>query len=141
MGSEPLRKECTLILLNKGLVRGAIAFTFVSIISLLLNLFQGSSALTNNFFFNGLIAFFLGLASVIYEIRNWSFLQQILVHYLVMLVTVFPTLLLSGMYPLGSFRDVVRVYFLFNKTGIILFLATYVLFKVRNRAYLKAQDQ
>jgi hypothetical protein len=141
MGSEPLRKECTLILLNKGLVRGAIAFTFVSIISLLLNLFQGSSALTNNFFFNGLIAFFLGLASVLYEIRNWSFLQQILVHYLVMLVTVFPTLLLSGMSPLGSFRDVVRVYFLFNKTGIILFLATYVLFKVRNRAYLKAQDQ
>jgi hypothetical protein len=130
-----------MLLLKKGLVRGGIPFIFVSIISLLWNLFQGSSALTNNFFFNGLIAFFLGLASVIYEIGKLGFLQQILVHYLVMLVTVFPTLLLSGMYPLDSFRDVVSVYFLFNKTGIILFLATYVLFKVRNRAYMKAQDQ
>jgi len=128
-------------LLIKGLIRGGIPFGFLIIISLLWNQFQGSSAISNIFFFYGLIAFFLGLASVVYEIEKWRFLKQIMVHYLVMLLTVFPTLLLSGFYPLVSFRDLVNVYFLFNKAGVILFLVTYIIFHLRNRAYLKAQNQ
>lgn len=130
-----------MILLIKGLIRGVIPFIFLLILSLLWNLFQGSTAISNTFFFYGLIAFFLGLASVLYEIEQWRFFKQIMVHYLVMLMTVFPTLLLSGFYTLDSFRDVVNVFFLFNKIGIILFLTTYFIFKWRNRAYMKAQDQ
>ncbi|MGM0840193.1 MAG: DUF3021 family protein [Bacillota bacterium] len=128
-------------LLIKGLIRGVILFSFLIILSLLWNQFHGSSAISNIFFFYGLIAFFLGLASVIYEIEQWRFLKQIMVHYLAMLMTVFPTLLLSGFYPLVSFRDVVNVSFLFNKVGVILFLITYFIFNLRNRAYLKAQNQ
>jgi Protein of unknown function (DUF3021) len=128
-------------LLIKGLIRGVIPFIFMVIISLLWNQFQGSTAISDKLFFYGLIGFFLGLASVIYEIEQWRFLKQIMVHYLVMLMTVFPTLLLSGIYPLDSFEDVVNVYFLFNKVGVILFLATYYIFKMRNRAYYKAQNQ
>lgn len=128
-------------LLIKGLIRGVIPFSFLIIISLLWNPFQGSTAIPNPFFFYGLIAFFLGLASVIYEIEQWRFFKQMMVHYLVMLLTVFPTLLLSGFYPLDDFRDVVNVFFLFNKAGLILFLATYCIFHVRNRGYMKAQDQ
>ncbi|WP_083443573.1 DUF3021 family protein [Ornithinibacillus contaminans] len=41
------------------------------------------------FFFYGLIAFFLGLTSVIYQIEQWSFLKQIIAHYLVMLKILF----------------------------------------------------
>ncbi|MFI8575332.1 DUF3021 family protein [Rossellomorea aquimaris] len=128
-------------LLKKGLIRGVIPFIFMIIISLLWSQFQGSSAISNIFFFYGLIAFFLGLASVIYEIEQWRFLKQIMVHYLVMLMTVFPTLLMSGIYPLDSFRDVVNVFFLFNKVGVILFLITYFIFTWRKRAYMKAHHQ
>ncbi|TYS89877.1 DUF3021 family protein [Rossellomorea aquimaris] len=128
-------------LLKKGLIRGVIPFGFSIIISLLWNQLQGTSAISNTFFFYGLIAFFLGMASVIYEIEKWRFLKQIMVHYLAMLMTVFPTLLLSGFYPLDSFRDAVNVFFLFNKVGVILFLTTYFIFTWRKRAYLKARHQ
>ena len=86
----------------KGLIRGVILFVFLLIISLWTK-FQGSVDTSNAFFFNGVIAFFLGLTSVIYQINQWSFKKQIIAHYIVMLITVFPTLLLSGFYPLNSF--------------------------------------
>jgi hypothetical protein len=135
------RKEHKMHLLKKGLIRGVIPFSFLIIISLLWNQFQGSWAISNTFFFYGLIAFFLGLASVIYENEQWGFLKQIMVHYLAMLMTVFPTLLLSGFYPLDSFRDAVNVFFLFNKVGVIFFFTTYFIFTWRKRAYLKARHQ
>ena len=128
-------------LFKKGLIRGAIPFIIVIITSLLVTHFQGSSAIWNHVFSYGLIAFFLGLTSVIYEVAQWRFLKQIIVHYVAMLVTVFPTLLLSGIYPLNSVEDVVRVYFLFNKTGLFLFVTTYLIFQWRHRAYMKAQNQ
>ena len=128
-------------LLKKGLIRGVIPLMIVIIFSLLWSLFQGSSVVSNQLLFFGLIAFFLGLASVIYEIEQWRFLKQIIVHYLVMLVTVFPTLLLSGLDSLHSFGDVVSVYFLFNKVGVMLFLTTYFILRWRHRAYMRAHNQ
>ena len=112
-----------------GLIRGVIPIIFLLIISLWSE-FQGSEVNSKIFFYYGLIAFFLGFASVIYQIRQWSFLKQILVHYMAMLITVFPTLLLSDFYPLNSFGDVLKVYLLFNKVGIILFLITYFISKL-----------
>ncbi|WP_421378100.1 DUF3021 family protein [Bacillus salacetis] len=120
-------------LLFKGLVRGGILFIIVLIISLWHQL-QGSSDSSTVFIYNGLIAFFLGLTSVIYQINQWSFSKQIIAHYLAMLVTVFPTLLLSGFYPLNSFTDVLKVYLQFNKAGVILFFATYFIFKLFRRS-------
>ncbi|WP_366141299.1 DUF3021 family protein [uncultured Rossellomorea sp.] len=97
--------------------------------------------MANTFFFYGQFSFFIGLASVIYEIEQWRFFKQMMAQYLVMLLTVFPTLLLNGFYPLVSFRDVVNVFFLFNKVGVILFLITYLIFTWRKRAYMKARHQ
>jgi hypothetical protein len=111
-------------LFQKGLLRGVIPFSIFLVFSLW-NYFQGSTESAHTFLINGLIVFFLGVTSVIYLIRKWSFVKQIVVHYLVMLVTVFPTLLLSGYYPLDSVVDLLMVYLHFNKVGIILFLATY----------------
>lgn len=128
-------------LLRKGLIRGLIPFVFFTIIVLLWTQFEGSPAISKQLFLYGLIAFFLGVASVIYEVERWSFIQQIVVHYLVMLVTVFPTLLMSGAYPVDSIRDVASVFFLFNKIGLILFMSTYFLFKWRNRGYLREQGE
>ncbi|WP_406687783.1 DUF3021 domain-containing protein [Rossellomorea vietnamensis] len=128
-------------LLKKGLIRGLIPFILFTVTSLIWTQFEGVSAISKSLLFYGLIAFFLGVASVIYEVERWRFIQQILVHYLVMLVTVFPTLLLSGAYPVDSIRDVARVYFLFNEMGLILFLSTYFIFKWRNRAYMREQNE
>jgi len=115
-----------------GLKRGVIPFVFLLILSIW-NRLQGEVGNSNVFFFYGLIAFFLGVASVIYLIKQWSFGKQIIAHYLVMLVTVFPTLLLSGFYPLNSFDDLLKVYIKFNKVGLILLLLTYFISKSRQR--------
>jgi Protein of unknown function (DUF3021) len=128
-------------LLKKGLIRGLIPFILFTVTSLIWMRFEGASTISKSLLFYGLIAFFLGLASIIYEVERWRFFQQIIVHYLVMLLTVFPTLLLSGRYPLDSFRDIVNIYFLFNKVGLILFLSTYFMFKWRNRAYMREQSE
>ncbi|WP_148631157.1 DUF3021 family protein [Bacillus sp. E214] len=109
----------------KGLYRGSISFGILLIISLSYKL-QRQSDDSSVYFFYGLIAFFLGVTSVIYQIEQWSFLKQIFAHYMAMLITVFPTLLLSGFYPLDSFKDVFDVYLQFNKVGIILFLTSYL---------------
>ncbi|UTE78540.1 DUF3021 family protein [Rossellomorea sp. KS-H15a] len=128
-------------LLKKGLIRGLIPFILFTVTSLIWMQFEGASTISKSLLFYGLIAFFLGLASIIYEVERWRFIHQILVHYLVMLVTVFPTLLLSGAYPVDSIRDIARVYFLFNQMGLILFFSTYFLFKWRNRAYMREQNE
>lgn len=116
-------------LILKGLVRGVIPLVFLLIISLGTKL-QGAVDISNAFFFYGVIAFFLGLTSVIYQINQWNFSKQIIAHYGAMLFTIFPTLLLSGFYPLNSFADLVKVYLEFNMVGIILFFSTYLLFKL-----------
>ena len=113
-------------LLLKGLYRGFIPFGIMLILSLSSKL-QGLTDDANSYFYYGLIFFFLGLASVIYQMNEWSFPKQIIVHYLVMLLTVFPTLLISGFYPLNSFNDLLQVYVQFNKAGIILFTVTYLI--------------
>ncbi|MBC5636723.1 DUF3021 family protein [Ornithinibacillus sp. BX22] len=126
-------------LLLKGLIRGVIPFVLLLIISLW-NRLQGSVEESNAFFFYGVVVFFLGLTSVIYEINHWKFSKQILAHYGAMLITVFPTLLLSGFYSLNSFVDLVKVYLEFNITGIVLFFSTYLIFKlIRKLNHVKAE--
>ncbi|WP_456270934.1 DUF3021 family protein [Bacillus sp. AK031] len=120
-------------LFSKGLVRGGIPLV-VLLLFCLWNKVQGSAEASNVFFYYGLIAFFLGLTSVIYQIDHWSFSKQIIAHYLSMLITVFPTLLLSGFYPLNSFSDLVKVYLEFNKAGIILFFSTYLIFNLLRKS-------
>lgn len=114
----------------KGLIRGAIPFSIMFTMSLW-NYFQESTTDARTFFFNGLIILFLGIASVIYEINSWNFPKQIMLHYITMLFTVFPILLLSGYYPVTSFGNILDVFLLFNKVGIILFMATFIIAKVR----------
>ncbi|WP_440896184.1 DUF3021 family protein [Amphibacillus sp. Q70] len=116
-------------LLLKGLLRGITPFVLLLIISLW-NRLQGAAEESSALFFYGVIAFFLGLTSVIYEINHWKFSKQIIAHYGAMLITVFPTLLLSGFYPLNSLMDLVKVYIEFNIAGIVLFFSTYLLFKL-----------
>jgi hypothetical protein len=115
----------------KGLIRGTVPFAFM-LSMYAWNDFQGRAADAKAFLFYGFMALFLGLASIIYEVKQWSFRKQIIVHYLMMVVTVFPLLLLSGYYKTGSFGAIFHVFLLFNKVGVILFVTTAIISKVRN---------
>ncbi|WP_346244186.1 DUF3021 family protein [Shouchella clausii] len=113
----------------KGLIRGLVPFVILLIISIW-NMLHGSADVANIFLFYSLVTFFVGGASVIYQIKQWSFLKQIIVHYMAMLITVFPVLLLYGSYPLNSFIDVLKVYFHFNKVGLILFVSSFLIIRL-----------
>lgn len=115
----------------KGLIRGILPFAFM-LAMYAWNNFQGRTADAKDFLFYGFMALFLGLASIIYEVKQWSFRKQIFVHYLTMLVTVFPLLLLSGYYQTDSFGAVSHVFLLFNKVGVMLFVTTAIISKIRN---------
>src|SRR5699024_937060 len=103
-----------------GCIRGTVHGIILSSISIW-NKLHGCVGRSRIFLFYSLIAFVLGLTSVIYQIKQWNFLKQIVAHYIAMLITVFPTLLLWGAYPLDSLGDVLKVYLEFNKVGLILF--------------------
>ncbi|TVT29387.1 DUF3021 domain-containing protein [Salinicoccus cyprini] len=111
-------------LVKKGLTRGTMLLLFMMVL-LLLSYTNGASDEAIAYVFYGIIAFFLGVTSVIYLVGEWSFGKQIIVHYISMLLIVFPTLLLSGFYHTESFSDILQVFILFNKAGIILFFVTF----------------
>ncbi|MFP7288575.1 DUF3021 family protein [Shouchella clausii] len=113
----------------KGLIRGLVPFVILLIISIW-NMLHGAADVAKTFLFYSLVIFFLGLASVIYQIKQWSFIKQIIVHYMAMLITVFPVLLLYGSYPLNSFMDVLKVYFHFNEVGLVLFISSFLIIKL-----------
>ncbi|GGA91080.1 DUF3021 family protein [Ornithinibacillus halotolerans] len=114
-------------LLKSGLIRGVILFAILLVYSLI---YEGIEETFNLYIYNAIIAFLLGLTSIIYQIEQWQYWKQILAHYLSMLITVFPILLISGHYPVNSFSDVWHVYMQFNKAGIALFIVTFVMFNL-----------
>lgn len=122
-----------------GLIRGTIPFIILLLISIWSKL-QGSEDTSRIFLFYSLIAFFLGLTSVIYQIKQWNFLKQIVAHYIAMLMTVFPTLLLLGAYTLDSFGDVLKVYLEFNKVGLILFFSSFFIIKLFKKMNVAKRD-
>ncbi|BCB04042.1 DUF3021 family protein [Bacillus sp. KH172YL63] len=123
-------------LLKKCLIRGVIPLIILGTASIW-HAFLGSSAEANNTFVLALITFFLGLTSVLYEVQQWKWGKQILIHYLVMLVTVYPTLLLSGMYAVHSFRDALKVFFHFNQVELMLFIVTFLFSVWREKRYMR----
>lgn len=80
-------------------------------------------------FITGLIMTAVASASVIYEISHWSLKKQSLLHFLLMLITVLPCLLLSGWFPLSSAGDYAKVFGIFLLTGLMLWSIAYFIFK------------
>src|SRR5690625_7746714 len=77
------------MLITKALLRGGIPLIIMGGIALLLY-FQGKYADAKGTFIASLIAFFVGAATVMYNIDHWSFAKQSIVHFLIMLVTIYP---------------------------------------------------
>lgn len=117
------------MLITKALLRGGIPFVVMGAIAILLY-YQGKHADAKGTFIASFIAFFVGAATVIYNMDSWSFTKQTIIHFLIMLVTIYPILLVSGWFAVASVMDACKVFLLFLSVGIIIWLVLYGLAKV-----------
>lgn len=103
------------------MLRGGIPFVIMFAISRLLrhkqNFKKAKDVLTV-----GLIWLFVGMASLIYEIPNWSITRMIIVHFIVMLLTVYPCLLFSGWFRFTNVRDAFKILMIFLAIGAVIVL-------------------
>lgn len=118
-------------LIFSGLIRGGIPFVILSGISLILN-FQNKTLEARGTFYSALIIFIVGMSSIIYDVSQWSFVKQSVVHFALMLVTVYPILLFSGWFPLRTFKDGLVVLAFFLAVGLVLWSLFTILAKVFN---------
>ncbi|WP_339242952.1 DUF3021 family protein [Paenibacillus sp. FSL R5-0517] len=113
----------------KALLRGGIPFVIMSVIALLLYS-QGKFSDAKGTFVASLIALFIGAASVIYNIEHWSLTKQSAVHFMVMVVTIYPILILSGWFTITSVADAFIIFLIFIFVGLILWSALFALAKI-----------
>lgn len=116
------------MLIKRAIIRGIIPFIFKSAISLMMK-YQGVDVFqVKSTFFAGIIVTSVAAASVIYEIENWSLLKQSVAHFVIMLVTVFPCLLVSGWFKLNNILDYIKVFGIFLFAGVVLWSIAYFIF-------------
>ena len=116
------------MLLKKSIIRGIIPFLIMTTLSIVMKC-QGIDVFqVRSTFIVGLIITFLAATSVIYEYEKWSIRKQAIVHFLIMLGTVFPCLLISGWYELNNTLDYLKVFSNFLLTGVVLFCVMYFVF-------------
>lgn len=120
-------------LLKTGFVRGVKWFMLFGLLATY-QWWNGNMESVHNMLVYGGMAFFLGLTSVIYEVRRWSFPKQIVIHWVTMHVTILPLIIFSGFLPVTSLQDALSVYLKFNMSGLFLFSASYVIQKARRHA-------
>lgn len=114
-----------MILFKKVLLRGAIPFIIMTGISFLMKAQNLDSFQVRSTFVTGLIITAVAAASVIYDMKHWSLLKQSVVHFIIMLGTVLPCLLLSGWFPVGEAQDILKIFVIFLVTGIVLWSLAY----------------
>ena len=79
-------------------------------------------------FLTGVIISIVAAASVIYDIKKWSLLKQSAIHFVIMILTIFPCLLISGWYELSSFADYLKVFGIFLLCGCVFWTIGYFVF-------------
>ena len=129
------------MLLKKSIIRGIIPFLIMTTLSIAMKC-QGIDVFqVRSTFIVGLIITFLAATSVIYEYEKWSIRKQAIVHFLIMLGTVFPCLLISGWYELNNTLDYLKVFSNFLLTGVVLFCVMYFVFtKIVDRKKKSSDD-
>lgn len=116
------------MLIKTAILRGIIPLIIMTIISIIMK-YQGIDPFqVRGTFIVGIIIASVAAASVIYEIENWSLFKQLVIHFLIMLVTVLPCLYISGWYKLNNVLDYVKVFGIFLFVGIVLCTIFYFIF-------------
>ncbi|TCI67202.1 DUF3021 family protein [Exiguobacterium sp. IPCH1] len=121
-----------MVFLKRGLVRGVTWFAVFGVLATY-QWWSGDPEGAHNMLVYGGMAFFLGLTSVIYEVRRWSFPKQIFIHWATMHVTILPLVIFSGFLPVTSLQDALLTYLKFNVSGLILFTLSRILLKIRRQ--------
>ena len=109
-------------------IRGSIPFIIMSTLSGIMKLQHIDDYSVNSTFITGLIITAVAATSVIYDVKSWTLARQSIVHFLIMLVTVYPCLVFSGWFPTKSILDLVKIFGFFLVVGIILWTLSYILF-------------
>ena len=109
-------------------IRGSIPFIIMSTLSGIMKLQHVDDYSVNSTFITGLIITAVAATSVIYDVKSWTLARQSIVHFLIMLVTVYPCLVFSGWFSTKSILDLVKIFGFFLVVGIILWTLSYILF-------------
>ncbi|MDY2960391.1 MAG: DUF3021 domain-containing protein [Hornefia sp.] len=115
-------------LVKKAILRGGLPFIIMTGISISMKYKGMDPYQVKSTFLTGLIITAVAAASVLYEIEGWSLKKQSIVHFLLMLVTVFPCLMVSGWFPLNTPLDFIKLIGIFLLVGLVLWSLFYVLF-------------
>lgn len=115
-------------MIKKVIFRGMIPFVIMTSLAILMRLQGLDDFQVKSTFLVGIIATTIASASVIYEIEKWSLVKQSIIHFIIMLFTVLPCLLVSGWYKLVSILDYLTVIGQFLLVGILLWSIAYVIF-------------
>lgn len=116
------------MLIKKAIIRGIIPFIIMTSISITMY-YQGTDTFqVKSTFLVGIIVTLVAGASVMYEIESWSLIKQSVVHFVTMLVTIFPCLLFSGWFKLNNISDYIKVFGIFLFTGVVLWSIAYFIF-------------
>lgn len=116
-------------LLLTSLLRGGIPFVIMSSIALILQM-QGKFYEAKSTFVVAGICLFVGATTVIYQRNSWTLAKQNLVHFFVMLLTVYPLLLWSDWFKRDTFVDMFIVLLLFVLVGVLLWCGIMVFRKL-----------
>lgn len=115
-------------LILQALKRGLIPLLVMTVLSIIMVLQSVDENNIKGTLITGIIMSIIAAVSVIYEIKTWSLKKQSIIHFLVMLFTVYPLLLVSGWYKLSSPLDYVGVFGSFLCCGIVFWLLGYIIF-------------
>lgn len=121
-------------ILKQATFRGIIPFVIMSALALIMTYQKNDPSQIKGTFLTGVIVSIVAAASVIYDIEKWSLLKQSAIHFIVMILTIFPCLLISGWYELNSFADYLKVFGIFLLCGCVFWTIGYFVFgKLLNR--------
>ena len=115
-------------ILKQATFRGIIPFVIMSTLALIMTYQKIDPSQTKGTFLAGIIISIVAAASVIYDIEKWSLLKQSAIHFIVMILTIFPCLLISGWYELSSFADYLKVFGIFLLCGCVFWTIGYFVF-------------
>ena len=116
-------------LILQALKRGLIPLLVMTVLSIIMGLQSVDENNIKGTLITGIIVSIIAASSVIYEIKSWPLKKQSIIHFLVMVFTVYPLLLISGWYKLSSPLDYVGVFGSFLCCGIVFWLLGYIIFR------------
>lgn len=117
----------------QALIRATIPFVIMTSIAVFLY-YDTQVHDAKGTFLSGAIISIVSGASVIYDLDNLSLITRTLIHFIVMLVTIYPILILSGWFSTTSFFDYLWIFIIFTITGIILWSVVMIITKVFSKS-------